>query len=75
MLVSCLERTVDERKNVDMLLLIETNFTSVQPGGPVHPGSLIGVYTVCKQTLCIIVTSVDAADAQADLSVPCPHMS
>ena len=25
--------------------------------------------------ICIIVTSVDAADAQADLSVPCPHMS
>ena len=48
-----------------MLLQIETKFityvTSVHADGPAHLDSLFGVYTVCKQTFCSIVASVDPA--------------
>ena len=78
MLVSCLEHIADEWKNVNMLLQIETNLITYVPGvhtdRPAHLGSLIKVYTVCKHNLCSIVTSIDPADAQSNLSVSCSHM-
>ena len=68
MLVSRLEHIADEWKHVNMLLKIETNFiiyvTSVHPDGPAHLG-IIRVYIVC----------IDPANAQAEMGVPCSHMS
>ena len=68
MLVSHLEHIADERKNVNMLLQIETNFityvTCIHTDGPAHLG-IIRVY----------ICFTDPADAQADLSVPCSHTS
>ena len=68
MLVSRLEHIADEWKTVIMLLQIETYFityvTCIHADGPAHLG-IIRVYIVCT----------DPADAQADLDVPCSHMS
>ena len=68
MLVSHLEHTADEWKNVNMLLQIETNFftyvTFILADGLTHLG-IIRVYIVC----------ICPADAQADQGVPCSHMS
>ena len=69
MLVSRLEHIADEWKNVNMLLQIETHFityvTFVHTDESAHLGSLIRVYISCT----------DPADAQADLGVPCSHLS
>ena len=68
MLVSHLEHIADEWKNVNMLLQIDTDFityvTCIHADGPTH----LGIIRVC-------LVCIDPADAQADLGVPCSHMS
>ena len=68
MLVSHLEHIADEWTNVNMLLQTETNFityvTYIHTEGPAHLG-IIRVY----------IGFIDPSDSQADLGVPCSHMS
>ena len=68
MLITHLEHIADEWKNVNMLLQIEINFityvTCIQADGPAHLG-IVRVY----------ICFTDPAFAQADLGVPCSHMS
>ena len=67
-------------KCVNILLQIETQTLllcdqhTCRWAADMH-GGLIRVDTVHKKKYCSIVTSVDPVNVQADLSVPCSHVS